>query len=58
MKKTGKRSHSGVPGGGRRSDNTKDSGEVESVQWFPLTEAIGKIREGSITWQLVRSVCW
>lgn len=34
------------------------SGEVESVQWFPLNEALGKIREGSIAWQLVRSVCW
>lgn len=32
------------------------SGEVDSVQWFPLAEAAGKIREGSIAWQLVRSV--
>lgn len=32
------------------------SGEVDSVAWFPFEEALGKLREGSIAWQLVKEV--
>ena len=32
------------------------SGEVDSAQWFSSEEALGKLREGSIAWQLVREV--
>ena len=32
------------------------SGEVDSVAWFPLSEAPSHLREGSIAWQLVRAV--
>lgn len=32
------------------------SGEVDSVAWFPLSEASTKLRHGSIAWQLVTSV--
>lgn len=32
------------------------SGEVDAVQWFPLDEALSKLREGSIAWQLVKAV--
>lgn len=32
------------------------SGEVDSVRWFPLSNALSHLREGSIAWQLVRSV--
>lgn len=32
------------------------SGEVDSAQWVPLGEALSQMREGSIAWQLVRSV--
>ncbi len=34
----------------------KLSGEVDSAKWFPLEEALGQIREGSIAWRLVREV--
>ena len=34
----------------------KTSGEVDSVKWFRFDEALGNIREGSIAWQLVKSV--
>lgn len=32
------------------------SGEVDAAEWVPLDEASGKLREGSIAWQLVREV--
>lgn len=32
------------------------SGEVDSVQWFPLPEAPRQLRDGSIAWQLVTTV--
>lgn len=32
------------------------SGEVDSVEWFPYSEALTKMREGSIAWQLVKAV--
>ncbi len=32
------------------------SGEVDSVEWFPLSEADDKLRPGSIAWQLVSRV--
>ena len=34
----------------------KLSGEVDEVAWFSYDEVLDKIREGSIAWQLVRSV--
>ena len=34
----------------------KTSGEVDSVAWFSYDEVLDKIREGSIAWQLVKSV--
>ena len=34
----------------------KLSDEVDSVQWFKFDEALSKIREGSIAWQLVKAV--
>ena len=30
--------------------------EVEDAEWVPYAEALGKIREGSIAWQLVKEV--
>ena len=32
------------------------SGEVDSVEWFPLSEASSKLREGGIAWQLVKEI--
>lgn len=32
------------------------SGEVDSVEWVKFEDALGKVREGSIAWQLVKSV--
>lgn len=32
------------------------SGEVDAVQWFGFEEALSKLREGSIAWQLVQEV--
>lgn len=32
------------------------SSEVDTACWFPLEEALPQIREGSIAWQLVKSV--
>ena len=32
------------------------SGEVDSVAWFPLSEAAAQLREGSIAWQLVTEI--
>ncbi len=32
------------------------SQEVDSVAWIPLTDALSKLREGSIAWQLVKAV--
>lgn len=34
----------------------KLSGEVDNAVWFPLSDALGKLREGSIAWQLVKQV--
>ncbi len=34
----------------------KLSGEVDAAIWVPLDEALGKLREGSIAWQLVKRV--
>lgn len=31
------------------------SGEVDNAVWFPYDEALSKIREGSIAWQLVKA---
>lgn len=39
--------------------NKKDfklSGEVDSVEWFPLSDAFSKLREGGIAWQLVKEI--
>lgn len=32
------------------------SKEVDDAEWVPFDEALGKIREGSIAWQLVKEV--
>ena len=32
------------------------SGEVDSAEWIPLSEAPSKLREGSIAWQLVNTI--
>ena len=32
------------------------SKEVDDAEWVPYAEALGKIREGSIAWQLVKEV--
>lgn len=32
------------------------SGEVDAAEWVPFTEALAKLREGSIAWQLVQTV--
>lgn len=32
------------------------SGEVDSVEWVKFEDALGKLREGSIAWQLVKKV--
>lgn len=32
------------------------SGEVDSVEWVPYQNALNKLREGSIGWQLVKTV--
>lgn len=32
------------------------SGEVDSVEWVKFEDALGKLREGSIAWQLVKTV--
>ncbi len=34
----------------------KTSGEVDAVEWVKFEEALSKLREGSIAWQLVKSV--
>jgi NAD+ diphosphatase len=45
---------------GYRADVKKDdftiSKEVDSAEWIPLSEALSKLREGSIAWQLVKEV--
>ena len=33
------------------------SGEVDSVEWFPIDIAQSKLREGGIAWQLVGEIC-
>lgn len=32
------------------------SGEVDAAEWVAFSDALGKIREGSIAWQLVKEV--
>ncbi len=32
------------------------SGEVDSARWFKAEEALSRLREGSIAWQLVSAV--
>ena len=32
------------------------SKEVDSAEWFPLVDALSKLREGSIAWKLVKTV--
>lgn len=32
------------------------SGEVDSVEWFPMSEALEKLRVGGIAWQLVAEI--
>ena len=32
------------------------SGEVDAVEWVKLSEALSKLREGSIAWQLVKEI--
>ena len=34
----------------------KTSGEVDAVEWVKFEDALSKLREGSIAWQLVKSV--
>jgi len=34
----------------------KLSQEVDAVKWFKFEDALSQIREGSIAWQLVKSV--
>ena len=45
---------------GYKADVKKDqfalSGEVDSAEWIPFADALGKLREGSIAWQLVKAV--
>lgn len=45
---------------GYRANVKKDdiilSKEVDSASWIPLSEALSKLREGSIAWQLVKDV--
>lgn len=36
-----------------KKDEFRISSEVDSVKWFPLSEAPRQLREGSIAWQLV-----
>lgn len=39
-----------------RKDEFRLSGEVDSAKWFKIDEALRKIREGSIAWELVKTV--
>lgn len=39
-----------------RKDEFRLSGEVDSAKWFKFDEALRKIREGSIAWELVKTV--
>lgn len=32
------------------------SGEVDKAQWFPLSQALSHLRQGSIAWQLVKHI--
>ncbi|MGL4773480.1 MAG: hypothetical protein ACRC2K_07965 [Clostridium sp.] len=32
------------------------SKEVDSVEWVPFTNALEKVREGSISWKLIKEV--
>lgn len=34
----------------------KLSGEVDAAGWFPLSESLGRLREGGIAWQLVKHI--
>ena len=33
------------------------SGEVDSAEWFDIKDAVSKLREGGIAWQLVKEIC-
>ena len=39
-----------------RKADFRISGEVDSVQWFPLDTALDHLRHGSIAWELVKTV--
>lgn len=39
-----------------KKDDITISKEVDSASWIPLSEALSKLREGSIAWQLVKDV--
>ena len=38
-----------------KKHDLKLSGEVDSAEWVKFEDALGKLREGSIAWQLVKS---
>jgi len=39
-----------------KKENFKISNEVDSVEWIKYEDALNKLREGSIGWQLVKTV--
>lgn len=39
-----------------KKSDFKISGEVDSVSWVKFEHALGLLREGSIAWQLVKTV--
>ena len=39
-----------------RKADFRISGEVDAVEWFPLSNAVEMLRPGSIAWELVRQV--
>lgn len=39
-----------------KKDKLKLSDEVDSASWFPLSEALEKLRQGGIAWQLVKEI--
>jgi len=40
----------------KKADFVLSDAEVATAKWFPFAEALENIREGSIAWQLVKSV--
>ena len=40
----------------KKADFVLSEVEVATAKWFPFEEALGNIREGSIAWQLVKTV--